>query len=127
MTAFMLLLGDESPPPTAVFWAKYVGNSEPSAYVMQGRVLYVLSGIGAGLVCGLLGAAGIVVGSLETIGGGVVNGLLSGVVLFVVAAGLWMNIVLDMDAGPKQTGMFPVFHLVYGAVLGAFVGAGILV
>lgn len=127
MTAFMMMFGDDSPPPTAMFWAQYVGNGQPSEYMMQGMVLHFLYGIGAGLVFGLLGAADIVVMSLDTIGGGVVDGLLFGVVLFVVAAVFWMNIVLDMDAGPRQATMFLFFHLVYGAVLGGFVGAGILV
>lgn len=94
---------------------------------MQGMVLHFLYGTSAGLVFGLLAAAGIAVMSVGTVVGGVVNGLLYGVFLFVVAAVFWMKIVLDMDAGPAQAAMFLFFHLVYGAVLGAFVGAGILV
>lgn len=37
-----------------------------------------------------------------------------------------MKIVLAMDATPKQAGTFLFFHLVYGAILGAWLGFGIL-
>ncbi|MFW5934436.1 MAG: hypothetical protein ACOCQL_01145 [Halolamina sp.] len=48
MTAFMLALGDDSPPPTALFMAKYVGDGDPEAYAMPGMLLHVAYGIGAG-------------------------------------------------------------------------------
>jgi hypothetical protein len=37
-----------------------------------------------------------------------------------------MNIVLGMSPEMKMAGMFLLFHLVYGAVLGAWAGYGIL-
>lgn len=49
-----------------------------------------------------------------------------GVVLFIGAAVFWMNVVLGMSADVTAAGMFLFFHLVYGAVLGAWVGYGIL-
>lgn len=56
MTALMMWLGDDSPPPTAVFWSTYVGDGRPGEYVRQGMVLHFLYGsvlgtaVGAGLV-----------------------------------------------------------------------------
>lgn len=44
----------------------------------------------------------------------------------MVEPGFWMKIVLAMDATPKQAGMFLFFHLVYGAILGAWLGYGLL-
>ncbi|MFW5934437.1 MAG: hypothetical protein ACOCQL_01150 [Halolamina sp.] len=47
-----------------------------------------------------------------------------GVVLFVGAAGFWMNVVLGLEPAPKQVGTFLSFHLIYGLVLGGWLGAG---
>lgn len=125
MTGFMMGLGDDSPPPTAVFWSKYVGSGPPETFMMEGIVLHITYGTGAGAVFAALGPAYldlIAVMDLASVTGGLVNGLLYGIFLFVVAAVVVMNIVLDMDAEPPEIAMFLFFHLVYGAVLGAFVG-----
>ena len=126
MTMLMMGLGDDSPPPTAVLWSKYVGGGAPSEYMMQGMVLHMLYGIGAGWVFALLGTNDLIaVMSLDTVTGGVVNGLIYGAILFVVAAVLWTKIVLDMDPEPQEMGMNLVMHLVYGVILGAIVGLGL--
>ncbi|MFT4947514.1 MAG: hypothetical protein ACI8TL_001758 [Natronomonas sp.] len=124
MTAFMMALGDDSPPPTALFWAKYVGDGDPSEYMMQGMVLHFLYGISAGIALGVI----LIAGGFDTVEllGAVSAGLGYGVVLFVIAAVLWMNVVLDLDAEPRMVGMFLIFHLVYGGVLGAVLGVGIV-
>lgn len=120
MTAAMMTLGDGSPPPTAAFWATYVGGGSPDEYLMQGMVLHLGYGTGAGIAFAWLGVAGLIAyGSIDTLAGGLVNGIAYGIVLFVVAAVVWMRIVLRMDAEPRQVGMFLLFHLVYGVVLGA--------
>lgn len=125
MTAFMMMLGDDSPPPPSAFWAKYVGNGPPEDYMMQGMVLHLLYGIVMG---GVFAALALALGfiSVATLTSGLLWGLAWGVVLFVVGAVFWLNIVLDMDAEMRQVGMFLFFHLVYGAVLGAWVGFGFL-
>jgi len=124
MTVFMMALGDDSPPPTALFWSKYVGDGPPEGYVMQGMALHVLYGLGAGVALAvLLSVAGFGTVTLVTaLGAGVGYGIL----LFVVAAAFWMNVVLALDPEPKAVGTFLFFHLVYGAVLGAWLGAGVL-
>jgi hypothetical protein len=55
-----------------------------------------------------------------------INGLAYGLVLMIPAAG-WMRGVLGVDAGPSELGPMVGFHAVYGVVLGAFLGAGVLV
>jgi hypothetical protein len=124
MTAFMMTRGDDSPPPTALFWSEYVGDGPPEAYVMQGMALHMLYGLGAGVaLAALLSAAGFGTVSLVTaLGAGVGYGIL----LFVVAAAFWMNVVLALGPEPKAVGTFLFFHLVYGAVLGVWLGAGVL-
>lgn len=124
MTAFMMALGDDSPPPTAQFWSEYVGDGDPDEYMMQGMVLHFLYGVGGGaILAGLLIAAELdTVELVEAVGAG----LGYGIVLFVVAAAFWMNVVLDMDAEPKEVRMFLFFHLVYGGILGAVIGVGLV-
>lgn len=124
MTAFMMALGDDSPPPTALFWSKYIGDGQPDEYMMHGMALHFLYGLSAGVGLAVLLIAGgfDTVSLVEAVG----IGLGYGVVLFVVAAGFWMNVILDLDADPKMAGMFLFFHLVYGGVLGAVIGAGVI-
>lgn len=125
MTVFMMTLGDDSPPPTALFWSKYVGDGDPDQYMMQGMILHLLYGTIAGGVFAIVAATlGFV--SVVTLGSAILWGLVYGFVLFVGAAMFWMNIVLGLDADMKMAGMFLFFHLVYGAVLGAWMGYGIL-
>lgn len=121
MTAFMMSLGDDSPPPTASLWAKYVGSGNPEDYVPQGMALHTVYGIVAGAIFVLVFSAidiGFPVGSLV---GGLGWGIVWGIVLFVVSAVFWMNVVLGMDPEPKQAAKFLLFHVVYGVVLGAWV------
>lgn len=124
MTMFMMTLGGDSPPPTALFWSKYVEDGTPDEFMMQGMALHFVYGIGAG---GLL-AAILVAGSVDvadtvlTVGAGLGYGF----VLFVFAAVFWMNVILDMDPEPADVGQFLLFHLVYGTVLGGVLGLGVV-
>ena len=122
MTGFMMALGDDSPPPTALLWSQYVGDEPPEAYVMQGMALHFVYGTAAGGVLAAILAVLSLPLSATTLVGGTVWGVVWGVVLFLVSAAFWMNVVLDIDAGPKQAGMFLFFHLVYGVVLGVVLG-----
>lgn len=117
MTMFMMALGDDSPPPTAALWAKYVGDEGPEAYMPQGMALHMLYGIGAGGAFAVLtGAAALGVGTLT---GALLWGVAYAVVLTLVGMVFWMKVVLAMDPEPGMAAMFGVFHLVYGVVLAA--------
>lgn len=117
MTMFMIALGDDSPPPTAALWAKYVGDEGPEAYMPQGMALHMLYGIGAGVAFAVLtGAASLGIGTLT---GALLWGVAYAVVLTLVGMVLWMKVVLAMDPEPKTATVFGVFHLVYGVVLAA--------
>ena len=125
MTAFMLALGDDSPPPTALFLATYVGDGESDEYARPGMLLHAAYGIAAGGVfAALVPLLGFV--SVASVTAGVLWGLTYGVALFAGAAAFWMNVVLGMDPEPKQVGAFLLFHLIYGLVLGGWLGAGVL-
>jgi uncharacterized membrane protein YagU involved in acid resistance len=126
MTALMMAMGDDSPPPTAQLWAKYVGDGPAEEYVVQGMVLHFLYGIGAGWVFGLIAAFGLLALTPLNLVNGVVNGAVYGIILTVVAAVVWMRLVLGMEPDTSTLGPFTLMHLVYGVVLGAFLGLGIL-
>ena len=124
MTVFMMALGDDSPPPTALFWSKYIGDGDPEEYMMPGMALHMLYGVSAGVALAVvLPVAGFSDVALVTALG---VGLGYGFVLFVFAAAFWMNVVLALDPEPKQVGSFLFFHLIYGGVLGAVLGAGVV-
>lgn len=125
MTALMMALGDDDPPPTALFISKYAGDGEPAEYMMPGMALHILYGIVAGGVFAVI-AIGIDVVSVASVELGLAWGLAYGVLLFVGAAVFWMKLVLGMDPEPKMVGLFLFFHLVYGAVLGTWVGIGVV-
>lgn len=118
MTAFMMTMGDDSPPPTAALWAKYVGDEGPEAYVKQGMLLHLLYGVGAGVAFAVGATAlGLDVGAGALVGSAL-WGLAFGLVLMVGGMAFWMRVVLAMEPDPKTTGAFGFFHVVYGVVLG---------
>ena len=123
MTIFMMALGDDSPPPTAALWAKFVGDEGPESYVPQGMLLHMLYGIGAGVAFAL--ALPLVVAEV-TLATAVGLAVAYAVVLTVVGAMVWMKAVLGMDPDRATAMQFGFFHLVYGLVLGGVVGAGVV-
>ncbi|WP_396611775.1 DUF6789 family protein [Haloferax sp. S1W] len=123
MTALMMAIGDGSPPPTANFWSKFVGDEPPDEYMMQGMVLHLLYGTVAGIVFVLVVP---LVLSVSTLTAGIIAGIAYALVLFVVAAVFWMRLVLGMEPEMRKAGGLLVFHLTYGVVLGGIVGLNIL-
>lgn len=124
MTVVMMAIGDDSPPPPAQVWSQYIGDGEPQEYMMQGMVLHLIYGIIAGGVfVVLVPAIGFSLGTLTM---AIVWGIVWAVVLFIVGAVFWMRIVLGVEPAMQMVMMFGLFHLVYGVVLGAWVGLGII-
>ena len=119
MTVFMMALGDDSPPPTAALWAKYVGDEGPESYMMQGMALHMMYGIVAGGAFAVgVTALGLGVATLTS---GLLWAVVYGLLLTVVGAVFWMRVVLAMEPEPAMVGMFALFHVIYGVVLGAAV------
>jgi hypothetical protein len=115
MTMFMMALGDDSPPPTAALWAKFVGSEGPEAYMMPGMALHMMYGIGAGGAFALIATtAGLGVDSLT---GALIWALAFAAVLTVFGMVFWMRVVLAMEPEPKTAATFGFFHAVYGVVL----------
>jgi hypothetical protein len=121
MTVAMVAVGDDSPPPTADLWSKYVGG-KPAENRLPAMLLHFLYGA---VVAGVLAAVLSVTGLTDA----VINfgsGVAYGVVLFIVGALFWVRLVLGMDPERKQTVTFLMVHFVYGAVLGAWLAANLL-
>ena len=123
MTAVMMVMGDGGPPPTAALVAKFAGG-DPADYAMPGMILHLVYGIVAGAVFAvgipLLGL------SLGSIGVAIGLGLVYGIVLMIGGMLFWMRVVIGMEPDKGMMMMFGTVHVIYGVVLGAFLGAGIL-
>ena len=122
MTVVMMALGDDSPPPTAALWAKYVGDGAPDDYMPQGMALHMLYGVGAGAA--FVVGAGVLGLGVGTLTGALLWAVAYAVVLTLVGMVFWMRIVLAMEPEPAMMGMFALFHAVYGVSLG--VGVALL-
>jgi hypothetical protein len=124
MTMLMMVMGDGGPPPTARLVAKFAGG-EPEDYAMPGMVVHMLYGIIAGVVFALgVPALGII--DLGSIGLAVAAGLVYGLVLMIGGMVFWMRMIIGMEPDGNMMRMFGTVHVVYGLVLGAFIGTGIL-
>jgi hypothetical protein len=124
MTIVMMVMGDGGPPPTARLVARFAGG-EPEEYAMPGMVLHVLYGIGAGVVFAL-GVPALNIIDLGSIGLAAAAGFVYGLVLMIGGMVFWMRMVIGLEPDGDMMRMFGTVHVVYGVVLGAFMGTGIL-
>lgn len=123
MTAVMMAIGDGGPPPTAAFIAKFAGG-EPADHKMPGMVLHLLYGAVAGAVFVLIvPALGLSLGSL---GVAVGLGVVYAIVLMIAGMVVWLRAVIGMEPDKGMMMTFATVHVVYGLVLGAFLGAGLM-
>jgi hypothetical protein len=123
MTAVMMVMGDGGPPPTAEMVATFADGTAED-YAMPGMVLHVVYGVVAGAVFAV-GAPRLGLAT-DAIAVAVGLGLVYGIVLMVGGMAFWMRGVIGMDPDRDTMVTFGVVHVVYGVVLGAFVGAGVL-
>jgi hypothetical protein len=123
MTGVMTRMGDGGPPPTAALVATFAGG-DPAEHALPGLLLHLTYGVVAGAVLAV--GAPLVGLGLDSLGVAVAVGLAYGVVLGVVGMAFWMRGVMGMEPDRATMRTFGVVHLVYGAVLGAFLGAGVL-
>lgn len=123
MTALMMAMGDGGPPPTAALVAKFA-DGQPADHEMPGMVLHLVYGVVAG---GVFAVGVPLVGlGLGSIGVAVGLGIVYGVVLMVGGMAFWMRTVIGMEPDRDTVVTFATVHVVYGVVLGAFLGAGLL-
>lgn len=123
MTVVMRAMGDGGPPPTAALVAKFAGG-EPADHAMPGMLLHFVYGIGAGVVFAV--GVPLVFGGFDSLGVAVGLGLVYGLVLMIGGMVFWMRAVLGMEPDRPTVMGFAAAHVVYGLILGAFLGTGIL-
>ena len=113
-------------PPTATFWAKYVGGGDPEDHPVPALVLHLAYGAGAGAVFGALFRpfSGRTAGEGEREAGGVVLGALYALALSVVGERAVLGGLLSTDLDTTESLVFHVGHLVYGLSLGSWVASG---
>lgn len=120
MTAFRLPIS-ESPPPTAAFWAKYIGGGEPEDHPIAGMALHLGYGAAGGILFGLIPtSAGSALAREQR---GVILGLGYSILLSVFGERAILERLLEMDLSPDERFVFHVGHVVYGLTLGAWVGS----
>lgn len=123
MTAAMMMIGDGGPPPTAGLVAKFAGG-DASDHARPGMVLHLIYGTIAG---GVFAVGAPALGfELNTIPLTLGLGLLYGLVLMFGGMAFWVRMVIGMEPDRGMILTFGVVHIVYGLVLGAFLGAGVL-
>lgn len=123
MTIGMKVVGDGGPPPTAALVAKFAGG-EPADHAMPGMAMHLAYGIGAGVIFALgVPLLGFDLGSIAVATG---FGLVYGLVLMVGGMIFWVRTIIGMEPDSDMMMAFGVAHVIYGVVLGSFIGAGIL-
>ncbi|WP_418285270.1 hypothetical protein [Halorubrum sp. DTA46] len=108
-------------PPTADFWAKYVGGEDAEAHLTVGLALHFLYG---GIAGGLFGV-GI---SLSTFRNerehdlGVIGlALVYGLALSAFGTRFVFRYLLDEELKPDEAVIFHVGHVIYGLTLGTWI------
>jgi hypothetical protein len=124
MTAFRMPITD-SLPPTAEFWARYVGNGESTDYPGVALLLHAVYGMGAGAAFAavfLARARGVAVRDERR---GTLLGAVYGLVLSVFGTRVMLSRLLGLELAADERWIFHVSHVVYGLTLGAWLGSNV--
>lgn len=122
MSIVMMAMGG-GPPPTANFLAKFLGG-QPDEYKMPGMVLHLGYGtVAGGVLVFLVQATNLGLASLTE---WLVAGVVYAIILLIGGAVVWIMGVIGMKPDRDMLVGFTVVHIVYGLVLGGWLGFGIL-
>ena len=110
----------DDPPPSATVWAMYFGDGDPSHYESRGLLAHVLYGAGAGAVFVLL--AGLLSLGLGTVGDALLWALVWSAVLCVIAVGFWSMLLIGETPDGRGLAELAGVHVVFGVVLGLWLG-----
>jgi hypothetical protein len=109
-------------PPTAEFWARYVGGGDADQYFVQGLVLHFLYGTVAGGAYGLLHSRFHESNPMSREVVSVLSGLLYGLSLSVFGSRVLFVRVLGRELRAEDALVFHVGHVIYGLTLGTWMG-----
>lgn len=122
MTAFRMPIS-ESLPPTAAFWARYVGGGDEDDYPLQALALHLTYGSLAGGVYGALCGSDRLPSTVVRERRGMLCGTAYGLLLSVFGVRVVLARLLGMDLEPDERLVFHAGHLVYGFTLGTWFGS----
>lgn len=122
MTAYRLPIS-RSLPPTATFWAKFVGSGEPEDYPLLGLHLHLLYGAGGGAAFAVLEERLPTPDGWSPEGATTLWGLCYGIVLSLFGERVIVETLLGQDLADHERVVFHVGHVVYGLTLGSWVGS----
>ena len=122
MTAFRLPIV-RSLPPSANFWARYVGGGDPEDHPLAGLLLHLVYGTTAGAIFGGLFALLDAERSMEAEQRGILWGAVYGMGLSAFGTQVMLKELLDVELETDELALFHASHLVYGISLGAWVGS----
>jgi hypothetical protein len=126
-SAVFALAGRDRPLPAARLWARYVaGDGRPAAAVWPGLALHTLAGSVAGGVFALLAGFATDPGGHLPLQAGVGLGVGYGLVLFAIHVGGVLWAILDVGIDRELLAESLVLHVIYGTVLGAWIGVDVL-
>ena len=116
-TAAALSVVDDDPSPASVVWAMYFGDGDPTHYAPAGTVVHLVYGALVGVVfVGLVGGS-----ALATLGGALLWAVLWSAVLFLVAVGFWMRVIIGAETDTEVLTTTAGVHLVFAVVLALWV------
>lgn len=110
-------------PPTAEFWARYVGGGDAEDYPIQGFVLHLFYGMVAGGVFYPLFVAISRRSPNHRDLLGVVCGAGYGLALSLIGTRIVFRRVLDRGLESEHALVFHVGHLIYGLTLGTWLAS----
>ncbi|GAA5046557.1 hypothetical protein [Haladaptatus pallidirubidus] len=122
MTAYRIPIA-RSLPPTAAFWARFVGDEEASEYPVVGLVLHLVYGMVGGGFFALLFERRVVESGQMDEKRGTIWGAVYGFLLSVFGIHVVLKRVLRMNPQSDERFIFHVSHLIYGVTLGAWLGS----
>lgn len=116
--AAMVAVVDDA-PPSAVVWAKYLGDGIPGHYRMTGFVVHLVYGALAGTA--FVALAGALSLGTATLAGALLWAVVWSAVLLGFAVGFWSIVVLGDRPDPGALVPMVAVHLAFGVVLGLVV------
>jgi hypothetical protein len=112
-----------SPPSSANFWARYLGEESGEPALGPGLFLHLLYGTIAGAVFGAGVTPRLSGSDTNRERSAALAGIVYGASLSLFGRIVLLDWLLDLDLDADERFVFHVSHLVYGVALGTFLGS----
>lgn len=124
MTAYRMPISG-SLPPTAAFWAKYVGGGHPDDYPLVGLVLHLAYGAMGGVLFAATFPDDLRGSEVTLEREGALRGTVFGLALSVFGVRVVLKRLLGIDLESDERWIFHVSHVIYGISVGSWFGSRI--